>query len=191
MGTGWVCRRVIHTFFDTPSEMVLLFMMNPAGELEVSTRFPSTLNRKIPVFCKKTARTLPPEVPLESCVMCVHLTPALLGQLSTYVSNGLLNQAQEAALQGQWPGVIAQDVLSTLYSVQSAIQVVLAKTQVPLRSRHSGVCGPNGAHSRPHFLPLARVARCWRIPPPMCRTPHRPRWWPMTRPRCTCWSRWW
>ncbi|CAF1677145.1 unnamed protein product, partial [Adineta ricciae] len=154
--------RTILDFCDKAQPTLLVFHVNPAGNLVVGTAFPASLKTKACFFAKKLPEPLQRESKekVTSALNFGDLSNAALEQLQIYVNDVVRPLIATPQNHEEWPDVISSDLQKHVSDLQSQLQVVnsLVKGKILLpypkytssSTTSNGTTTNTNGHSRAH-----------------------------------------
>ncbi|CAF2910762.1 unnamed protein product [Rotaria sp. Silwood2] len=141
--------RTILDFCEKPQPTLLVFHVNPAGNLIVGTSFPSSLKSKACFFDKKSPEPIQRESKekVAAALNFGDLSNAALEQLQIYVNDVVRPLLTTPQNREEWPEVVVTDLQKHVSDLQSQLQVVtsLVKGKILLPyPKYSGSTATNG-----------------------------------------------
>ncbi|CAF3056070.1 unnamed protein product [Rotaria socialis] len=142
--------KTILEFCEKPHPNLLVFHVNPAGNLTVGTAFPTSLKSKACFFGKKSPEPLQRDSKekIAAALNFGDLSNSALEQLQIYVNDVVRPLLTTPQNHEEWPEVILTDLQKHVSDLQSQLQVVtsLVKGKILLPyPKYSGSTTPNGA----------------------------------------------
>ncbi|CAF4744784.1 unnamed protein product, partial [Rotaria socialis] len=142
--------KTILEFCEKPHPTLLVFHVNPAGNLTVGTAFPTSLKSKACFFGKKSPEPLQRDSKekIAAALNFGDLSNSALEQLQIYVNDVVRPLLTTPQNHEEWPEVILTDLQKHVSDLQSQLQVVtsLVKGKILLPyPKYSGSTTPNGA----------------------------------------------
>ncbi|CAF1536641.1 unnamed protein product, partial [Adineta steineri] len=118
--------RTIIDFCDKAQPTLIVFHVNPAGNLVVSTSFPTSLKSKACFFAKKLPEPLQRDSKekVASALNFGDLSNAALEQLQIYVNDVIRPLLTTPQNHEEWPDVVSTDLQKHVSDLQSQLQVV-------------------------------------------------------------------